>query len=86
MKDCIEVFEMLSEYLDDELPAGLCEEVALHLADCPQCEEAAGQLRRSIDMCRAYCSAEQPSPLPQDVKAQLLDSFWRVQQAMRAKV
>lgn len=85
MKNCAEVFEMLSEYLDDDLPPGLCEAIALHLAGCVPCEAAAAQLRRGIDICRSYSAAEKPSPLPEEVKAELLDAFWRVQQAMREK-
>ena len=37
--ECARVFALLSEYLDQELPAATCDELEQHLGGCPQCIE-----------------------------------------------
>ena len=37
--DCHNVFAMLSEYLDRELPEGTCDELDRHIRDCAPCVE-----------------------------------------------
>ena len=85
MKDCREVLEHLSEYLDEELPPGACEEISRHLDGCQSCEDAAEGLLRSIEACRKYDSGERPGQLPEQVKAELKRAYLRVQAAMKAK-
>ena len=84
MTDCREVLEHLSDYLDEELPPGACEEIARHLAGCQSCEEAADSLLLSIEACRKY-EGERPGQLPEQVKAELKSAYLRVQAAMKAK-
>ncbi len=85
MTDCREVLEHLSDYLDEELPPGACEDIARHLAGCQSCEDAAAGLLRSIEACRRYESGERPGQLPEEVKAELKQAYLKVQAAMQAK-
>jgi anti-sigma factor (TIGR02949 family) len=73
--ECREVFEMLSEYLDGELPANTCEQIAKHIADCPPCVEFVESLRKSVRAFRDYRPAECPAPLSPDAKAQLANAY-----------
>ncbi len=76
--DCKEIFAMLSEYLDAELPAQTCEEIRAHLADCPPCIEFLESLRRSVKLCRQYEAAETPGPISFGDKARLRDAFQKM--------
>ena len=72
---CKEVFAMLSDYLDLELPPEACHEIEAHIAGCPPCVEFAESLRKTVDLCRRYQPAELPRPMGQEAKAQLLDAY-----------
>ena len=47
---CKEVFSLLSEYLNLELPPDACQEIEAHLAGCPPCIEFAESLRKTVDL------------------------------------
>jgi anti-sigma factor RsiW len=47
---CREVFARLSEYLDEELDAGLCDSLEAHLDGCPPCRKFLESLRRTIGL------------------------------------
>lgn len=49
---CKEVFSLLSEYLNLELPTDACQEIETHLAGCPPCIEFAESLRKTVELCR----------------------------------
>ena len=59
---CREVFALLSEYLDLELPPEACAEIQTHIADCPPCVEFAESLRKTVELCRRYQSTTMPRP------------------------
>ena len=60
---CKEVFSLLSEYLNLELPPDACQEIEAHLAGCPPCIEFAESLRKTVELCRRYQPCELPEPL-----------------------
>ena len=51
-RDCGRIFELLSEYLDQELTPATCQELESHLSGCPECIEFLGTLKRSMHLCR----------------------------------
>ena len=51
---CKEIFSLLSEYLNLELPPEACQEIETHLAGCPPCIEFAESLRKTVELCRRY--------------------------------
>ena len=75
---CRELFAMLSDYLNLDLPPEACREVESHLAGCPPCVEFAESLRKTVDLCRGYRPAEMPEPLGEAARKQLFDAWQKV--------
>jgi anti-sigma factor RsiW len=62
--ECQQIFALLSEYLDRELPADLCETIDAHIAGCPPCVEFVKSLEKTVAYCRGSASgAASPRPL-----------------------
>ena len=72
---CKEVFALLSEYLNLELPPEACTEIEQHLAGCPPCIEFAGSLRRTVELCREYQPSEMPAAMSREAREQLLAAW-----------
>jgi len=75
---CKEVFALLSDYLDLELPPEACKEIEAHIADCSPCIEFKESLRKTVDLCRQYRPTEVPAPMGHEAKAQLLEAYRRM--------
>ncbi len=80
---CREIFELLSEYLDLELPPETCREIEQHMAGCAPCVEFADSLRRTVDLCRGYEPGEMPGPLSESARNEL-ELAWRKAKAARS--
>ena len=50
--ECKQIFAMLSEYLDRELPATVCDEIEQHIGACAPCVEFVKSLETTIKLCR----------------------------------
>lgn len=72
---CREVFSLLSQYLDLDLPPDACDEIREHLEGCPPCIDFAESLRSTVDLCRSYQPAEMPAPLAEDARQRLLEAY-----------
>jgi RNA polymerase sigma-70 factor (ECF subfamily) len=72
---CKEVFSLLSEYLNLELPPDACQEIEDHIAGCPPCIEFAESLRKTVELCRHYQPNELPEPLGMSARAELLEAY-----------
>ena len=75
---CKEVFSLLSEYLNLELPTDACQEIEAHLAGCPPCIEFAESLRKTVELCGHYQPSELPEPIGKNARQQLLDAYQRM--------
>jgi len=73
--DCKTMFELLSQYLDRELPAATCDELERHIQNCAPCVEFVNSLRQSIRLCRQFETAEQPPEIPDSVKKSLSAAY-----------
>lgn len=80
-RDCGRVFELLSEYLDQELAPATCEELEEHLRGCPQCIQFVQSLKRSVQLCHHYGDCRTAPPVDPEVMA----GFRRVYQELLAK-
>ena len=69
-ESCRELVERLSEYLDGELPAGLCDRIDAHMGDCPPCRAFLESLRRTVRWVGDSGAGE----IPGEVRAALLRS------------
>lgn len=76
--NCKDIFALLSDYLNLELPAEACQEIEAHLAGCPPCIEFAESLRKTVEICRKYEPAELPQPISDAARAELLAAYQRM--------
>ncbi len=65
--ECRRLFARLSEYLDGELPAGICDELRAHLDGCRPCAAFARELEATVDLCRSL----PPRPVPPGLRRRL---------------
>jgi len=70
-EECKEIFALLSQYLDLELPDDACRAIEAHIKDCPPCIEFAESLKKTIALSRQYSPSEIPSPLSQESRTEL---------------
>jgi anti-sigma factor RsiW len=71
MNECRELFALLSEYLDIELPPEACEQIRKHIEDCEPCVAFVESLQKSIAICRQYQPDIRPTPLSSQALADL---------------
>ena len=80
---CKEVFSLLSEYLDLELPNDACREIDDHIAGCAPCVDFTETLRKTVEMCRRYRPEAMPEPLGTEARRQLLGAYLKMRDARR---
>lgn len=66
-KTCQELIAQLSNFLDGELDAALCEKIEQHLAECSDCHTVAETVQTMLALYRGA-----PRELPRDAHAHLL--------------
>ncbi len=59
-RHCLELFEKLSEYLDNELDEATCKDIKKHVKACVPCFICLQTLKRTIDLCKQ--AGERPIP------------------------
>lgn len=74
-EQCREVFALLSQYLDGELPAEVLDEIEAHIAGCEPCVEFTRSLRHTVALCRAYQPRQVPGPIGTEAKAKLTQAW-----------
>ena len=74
---CKQIFAMLSEYLDGELPVKNCRELERHLKGCRPCIAYLESLKTTVEACRRYKAPRAPA-LSKQVKAALLAAVRQV--------
>ena len=60
---CRDLLERLSEYIDGELEASICDEIEGHLADCEPCVRFIRSLRSTVAHVGGVPRAEMPDEL-----------------------
>lgn len=73
--NCQEVFALLSEYLDVELPPQACEQLREHIEGCVPCVEFVDSLKKCIALCREYQPETMPRPLSEAARLDLLAAW-----------
>ena len=68
---CEEIKELLTEYLDGELPAGDAASVEEHAAECEACRAELEALRQTSALLKSLPRADAPAGLAQNVAASL---------------
>jgi hypothetical protein len=59
-KHCLELFEKLSEYLDNELDEVTCKDIDKHVKEFVPCFVCLQTLKRTVDLCKQ--TANKPVP------------------------
>ncbi|NWF63226.1 MAG: zf-HC2 domain-containing protein [Chloroflexi bacterium] len=67
-KNCQDLLGSLSEYIDGELPADLCQEIEKHLEGCDNCRIVLNTTKRTIDLVQIPIREE---TVPADVRERL---------------
>jgi anti-sigma factor RsiW len=81
--DCKQIFALLSDYLNLELPPDACQQIEAHLAGCQPCVEFTESLRKTVELCRRYRPAEMPAPLSNQARRELLDAYRKAMERVR---
>jgi len=76
-RHCKQIFAMLSEYLDGELPVKNCRQLERHLKGCRPCIAYLESLKTTVEACRRYRPPRAPT-LSKQVKAALLAAVRQV--------
>ena len=58
---CRELVELVTDYLEDALPAGERERFEAHLAECDACDAYVEQVRATIRLAGRAAALEQPA-------------------------
>ncbi len=69
-KTCQELIAQLSDFLDGELDAALCEKIERHLATCDACRVATDTLRKTIALYH-----DRRVAVPREVHAHLIQAL-----------
>ena len=72
---CQQIFALLSEYLDAELPPDLCQKLSGHIEACAPCVAFVESLRKSVGLCRQFEPDTLPQPLAAEVRADLRRAY-----------
>jgi anti-sigma factor RsiW len=67
MLRCKQLFALLSEFIDGQLPDGICREIQAHLSDCEPCHAFLRTLQKTVEVCQTLPSY----PLPEETKREL---------------
>jgi anti-sigma factor RsiW len=76
--ECKEIFVLLSQYLDLELPPDACGAIEAHIKDCPPCIEFAESLKKTIALCHQYSPGEVPGSLSTESRQELEQAYRRM--------
>ena len=72
--DCRELLAILSDYLDEELDPGICDEIEVHLEECQgSCARFVETFKITIELYRSSLSEN----VPQEVRLCLHHLLWQ---------
>lgn len=70
---CADFLERLSRYLDDDVPEAERSAIALHLRDCPCCEEVFESLKFTVTTCHEKGRPALPHEVRKRAKARVTE-------------
>ena len=75
---CEELLAALNDYVDGDLPPGICDAFQAHLKDCNPCQIVVDNIRRTITLYKAGEPYELPAEFHQCL-SRLLKDRWKKQ-------
>jgi len=79
-RHCLEMFEKLSEYLDNELDEATCKAIEKHVKECVPCFICLQTLKRTVDLCKQAGDR----PIPRAFSKKLKEVIHNLPKAPRA--
>ena len=79
MLTCKDFLSELSDYLDENIDAGLRAKLEHHMSECPNCWVIADTTRRTIQIYKGT----EPVSIPEDVQARLMQALDKKMAAKR---
>ena len=76
-RDCEEVRELMSDYLDDELNADSRDHIDDHVGICPGCQRVLGNLRMTLQQVALLSAALYAGASEPDEVAERIARTWR---------
>lgn len=74
---CKEIFEMLSQYLDRELPPEVCDCMETHIQGCPPCVDFVKTLEKTVRICRDLQAQQKPAAISPALREELKAAYQR---------
>ena len=84
LSECKDIFALLSEYLDEELPDDICSQIDSHISACPPCVDFVESLKKTIELTRGFHPSDDIGALPAEARAQLQDAYQKMLAARRS--
>ena len=72
---CLEMFQKLSEYIDDELDGPFRTDLEHHLEECTACRICLATLKKTVSLCRHMDNA----PVPEGLSTRLTELVQNLQ-------
>lgn len=72
-KNCIALFERLSEYIDRELDAPTCKDIEAHIKSCKPCQVCLKTLKQTVDLCNNLERRQVPEAFSMKLKGTIFD-------------
>ena len=73
LKECLRMFEKLSEYIDSELDELTCNDIEKHMKTCIQCKICLETLKRTVALCKNTEDEAVPNLFSRRLKAFVQD-------------
>lgn len=73
--ECKEIFSLLSQYLEQDLPPDMCDRIASHIEDCPPCVDFVQSLEKTVALCRQLPAGQDPTPLAETALSELRRAY-----------
>jgi len=70
-RKCRELFEKLSEYIDNELDPANCDAIEAHLQHCPPCQSCLATLKQTVALCREMKASAMPEAASQRLRTMI---------------
>jgi anti-sigma factor RsiW len=72
-KNCIALFEQLSEYIDRELDTPTCKDIEAHIKSCRPCQVCLETLKQTVELCKNIERRQVPETFSLKLKQAIFD-------------
>ena len=73
--ECREYFDLISEFLDEELDESLYKKIKENLEECPECQDCVDSIKKVINSCRNMPADEIGSDAHKRIMSKLVEEL-----------